>query len=98
MTCLTRLLRGVLMRLLTDSEETGLLDLLVPGFGRLRGAEADRVRRRCVRMIRGRTGVSAALFCRESRGVFPVKLALSVLKAFPEIDREAAMAFYIRRS
>ena len=30
------------MRLLTDSEETGLLDLLVPGFGRLRGAEADR--------------------------------------------------------
>ena len=28
------------MRLLTDSEETGLLDLLVPGFGRLRGAEA----------------------------------------------------------
>ena len=39
------------MRLLTDSEETGLLDLLIPGFGRLRGAEADRVRRRCVRMI-----------------------------------------------
>lgn len=39
------------MRLLTGSEETGLLDLLVPGFGRLRGAEADRVRRRCVRMI-----------------------------------------------
>ena len=39
------------MRLLTDSEETGLLDLLVPGFGRLRGTEADRVRRRCVRMI-----------------------------------------------
>ena len=98
MTCLTRLLRGVLMRLLTDSEETGLLDLLVPGFGRLRGAEADRVRWRCVRIIRGRTGVSAALFCRESRGVFPVKLALSVLKAFPEIDREAAMDFYIRRS
>ena len=30
------------MRLLTDSEETGLLDLLVPGFGRLRGTEADR--------------------------------------------------------
>ena len=26
------------MRLLTDSEETGLLDLLVPGFGRLGGA------------------------------------------------------------
>ena len=25
------------MRLLTDSEEEGLLDLLVPGFGRLRG-------------------------------------------------------------
>ena len=39
------------MRLLTDSEETGLLDMLVPGFGRLRGAEAGRVRRRCVRMI-----------------------------------------------
>ena len=45
------------MRLLTGSEETSLLDLLVPGFGRLR-----------------------------------------VLKAFPEIDREAAMDFYIRRS
>lgn len=45
------------MRLLTDSEETGLLDLLVPGFRGLR-----------------------------------------VLKAFPEIDREAAMDFYIRRS
>ena len=44
------------MRLLTDSEEEGLLDLLVPGFGRLR-----------------------------------------VLKAFPEIDREAAMEFYIER-
>ena len=28
------------MRLLTDSEEEGLLDMLVPGFGRLRGAEA----------------------------------------------------------
>lgn len=28
------------MRLLTDSEETGLPDLLVPGFGRLSGAEA----------------------------------------------------------
>ena len=40
------------MRLLTDSEETGLLDLLVPGFGRLRGAEANRVRRRCVRIDR----------------------------------------------
>ena len=39
------------MRLTTDDEETGLLDMLVPGFGRLRGAEADRVRRRCVRMI-----------------------------------------------
>ena len=39
------------MRLLTDSEETGLLDLLVPGFGRLRGAEAGRGRRRRVRMI-----------------------------------------------
>lgn len=86
------------MRLLTDSEEAGLLDLLVPGFGRLRGAEAGRVRRRRVRMIRERTGVSAALFCQESRGVFPVKLALMVLKAFPEIDREAAMDFYIRRS
>ena len=86
------------MRLLTDSEETGLLDLLVPGLGRLRGAEAGRVRRRCVRVIRERTGVSAALFCQESRGVFPVKLALRVLKAFPEIDREAAMDFYIRRS
>ena len=86
------------MRLLTDSEEEGLLDLLVPGFGRLRGAEADRVRRRCVRMIRERTGVSAALFCEQSRGVFPVKLALRVLKAFPEIDRAAAMDFYIRRS
>ena len=86
------------MRLLTDSEEEGLLDLLAPGFGRLRGAEADMVRRRCVRMIRERTGVSAALFCRESRGVFPVKLALRVLKAFPELDREAAMDFYIRRS
>ena len=86
------------MRLLTDSEETGLLDLLVPGFGRLRGAEADRVRRRCVRMIRERTGVSAALFCGESRGVFPAKLVLKVLRAFPEIDRGAAMDFYIRRS
>lgn len=85
------------MRLLTDSEETGLLDLLVPGFGRLRGAEAGRVRRRCVRMIRERTGVSAALFCEQSRGVFPVKLALRVLKAFPEIDRERAMEFYIER-
>ena len=39
------------MRLTTDDEETGLLDLLVPGFGRLRGAEAGRVRRRRVRMI-----------------------------------------------
>ena len=86
------------MRLLTDSEETGLLDLLVPGFGRLRGAEADRVRRRCVRMIRERTGVSAALFCEQSRGGFPVKLALKVLRAFPEIDRAAAIDFYIRRS
>lgn len=53
--------------------------------------------RRCVRMIRERTGVSAALFCEQSRGVFPVKLALRVLKAFPEIDREAAMEFYIER-
>lgn len=86
------------MRLLTDSEEEGFLDLLVPGFGRLSGAGAGRVRRRCVRMIRERTGVSAALFCREIRGVFPVKLALRVLKAFLEIDREAAMDFYIRRS
>ena len=86
------------MRLTTDDEETGLLDMLVPGFGRPRGAEADRVRRRCVRMIRERTGVSAALFCEQSRGVFPVKLALKVLRAFPEIDREAAMDFYIRRS
>lgn len=85
------------MRLLTDSEETGLLDLLVPGFGRLSGAEAGRVRRRCVRMTRERTGVSAALFCEQSRGVFPVKLALRVLKAFPEIDRERAMEFYIER-
>lgn len=85
------------MRLTTDDEETGLLDLLVPRFGRLRGTEADRVRRRCVRMIRERTGVSAALFCEQSRGVFPVKLALRVLKAFPEIDREAAMEFYIER-
>ena len=49
-------------------------------------------------MIRERTGVSAALFCEQSRGVFPVKLALRVLKAFPEIDRERAMDFYIRRS
>ena len=72
------------MRLLTDSEETGLLDLLVPGFGRLRGAEADRVRRRS----------SAS----RAEGVFPVKLALKVLRAFPEIDRAAAMDFYIRRS
>lgn len=39
------------MRLLTDSEKTALFDLLVPGFERLRGAEADRVRRRCIRMI-----------------------------------------------
>ena len=62
------------------------------------GAEADRVRRRCVRMIRERTGVSAALFCEQSRGVFPGKLALRVRKAFPEIDREATMDFYIRRS
>ena len=86
------------MRLLTDSEETGLLDMLVPGFGRLNEPEASRARRRCVRMIRERAGVSAALFCRESRGVFPVKLALKVLRAFPEIDRAAAMDFYIRRS
>ena len=86
------------MRLLTDSEETGPLSLLVPGFGRFRSAEADRVRRRRVRMIRERTGVSAALFCEQSRGVFPVKLALRVLKAFPEIDRQKAMDFYIRRS
>ena len=86
------------MRLLTDSEETGLLDMLVPGFGRLNEPEASRARRRCVRMIRERTGVSAALFCRESRGVFPVKLALKVLRAFPEIDRAAAMDFYIRIS
>ena len=85
------------MRLLTDSEEEGLLDMLVPGFSRLNEPEASRARRRCVRMIRERTGVSAALFCQESRGVFPVKLALRVLKAFPEIDREAAMEFYIER-
>ena len=85
------------MRLLTGSEETGLLDMLVPGFSRLRSTEADRVRRRRVRMIRERTGVSAALFCEQSRGVFPVKLALRVLKAFPEIDRERAMEFYIER-
>ena len=85
------------MRLLTDSEETGLLDLLVPGFGRLNEPEASRARRRCVRMIRERTGVSAALFCEQSRGVFPVKLALKVLRAFPEIDRERAMEFYIER-
>ena len=39
------------MRLLTDSKEEGLLDMLVPGFGRLRGAETARVRRRRVRMI-----------------------------------------------
>ena len=86
------------MRLLTDSEETGLLDMLVPGFSRLNEPEASRARRRCVRVIRERTGVSAALFCQESRGVFPVKLALKVLRAFPEIDREATMDFYIRRS
>ena len=49
-------------------------------------------------MIRERAGASAALFCGESRGAFLVKLALRVLKAFPEIDREAAMDFYIRRS
>lgn len=86
------------MRLTTDDEETGLLDILVPGFSRLNEPEASRARRRCVRVIRERTGVSAALFCEQSRGVFPVKLALRVLKAFPEIDREAAMDFYIRRS
>ena len=85
------------MKLLTDSEETGLLDMLVPGFSRLNEPEASRAQRRCVRMIRERTGVSAALFCEQSRGVFPVKLALKVLKAFPEIDREAAMEFYIER-
>lgn len=85
------------MRLLTDSEEEGLLDMPVPGFGRLNKPDASRARRRCVRMIRERTGVSAALFCEQSRGVFPVKLALRVLKAFPEIDREAAMEFYIER-
>lgn len=85
------------MRLLTDSEEEGLLDMLVPGFSRLNEPEASRARRRCVRVIRERTGVSAALFCEQSRGVFPVKLALRVLKAFPEIDRERAMEFYIER-
>ena len=85
------------MRLLTDSEEEGLLDMLVPGFSRLNEPEASRARRRCVRMIRERTGVSAAAFCQESRSVFPVKLALRVLKAFPEIDRERAMEFYIER-
>ena len=63
-------------------------------FGDSAGSMAQR---RCVRMIRERTGVSAALFCEQSRGVFPVKLALRVLKAFPEIDREAAMEFYIER-
>ena len=86
------------MRLTTDDEETGPLAMLVPGFSRLNEPEASRARRRCVRMIRERTGVSAALFCEQSRGVFPVKLALRVLKAFPEIDREATMDFYIRRS
>lgn len=86
------------MRLLTDSEEEGLLDMLVPGFGMLNEPEASRARRRCVRMIRERTGVSAALFCEQSRGVFPVKLALKALRAFPEIDRAAAMDFYIKRS
>ena len=85
------------MRLLTDSEEEGLLDMLVPGFSRLNESEASRARRRAVRMIRERTGVSAALFCEQNRGVFPVKLALRVLKAFPEIDRERAMEFYIER-
>lgn len=85
------------MRLLTDSEEEGLLDMPVPRFSRLNKPDASRARRRCVRMIRERTGVSAALFCEQSRGVFPVKLALRVLKAFPEIDREAAMEFYIER-
>ena len=39
------------MRLLTDSEETGLLDMLVPGFSRLNEPEASIARRRCVRMI-----------------------------------------------
>lgn len=67
------------------------------GFSRLNKPEASRARRRCVRMIRERAGVSAALFCEQSRGVFPVKLALRVLKAFPEIDRERAMEFYIER-
>ena len=85
------------MRLLADSEETGLLDMLVPGFSRLNEPAASRARRCAVRRIRERTGVSAALFCEQSRGVFPVKLALRVLKAFPEIDREAAMEFYIER-
>ena len=85
------------MRLLTDSEEEGLLDMLVPGFSRLNESEASRARRRAVRMIRERTGVSAALFCEQRRGVFPVKQALKVLRAFPEIDREAAMEFYIER-
>ena len=51
------------MRLLTDSEEEGLLDLLAPGFGGLRGR-------------RGREGQAA--LC--------------------QIDGEAAMDFYIRRS
>ena len=64
------------MRLPTDSKEEGLLDVLVPGFSRLNKPEASRARRRCVRMIQERTGVSAALFCEQSRGVFPVKLAL----------------------
>ena len=32
------------MRLLTDSEETGLLDMLVPGFSRLNEPEASRAR------------------------------------------------------
>ena len=71
--------------------------MLVPGFSRLNEPEASRARRRAVRMIRERTGVSAALFCQESRGVFPVKLVLRVLKTFPEIDREAAMELYIER-
>lgn len=81
------------MRLLADSEETSFLDLLVPGFGRLNEPEASRARRRCVRMIQERTGVSAALFCRESRGVFPAKPAFRVLKAFRRLTGKRRWIF-----
>ena len=59
------------MRLLTDSEETGLLDMLVPGFSRLNEPEASRARRRCVRMIRERTGVSARSSASRAGECFP---------------------------